>query len=848
MVSYDNKQFINVMSSYGWRKEGIYLNKPNFKPIKWTSYDTYEYNGQRYFTGTNDPWPNPEYGMSLVKDDGYSFQWERLYSLTELMGTTPPSGSDTTSALQNLITTSQNTVVGAINSTTSGITNTLNSVNNALATAISNTRTSISSSIDTSTKSVTTRIADSTKAVSDAITSTTSNILNKIQTNINAIDQVTTTVSGNIFSSANNVINNITNGLNLTKSSLVQSLTQSAEDVKRNLDSSISKSTSSINGQIQTVNNGIATSTQNINKNTNDAIGGLISGVTDSLNPLTVLAGILGADYQQFVGSFIPDIGGDIGKSLQRIQNAINKLLNNEYKSWDEFVSDLGVFEANSGLIQGAFNISLIIPILLNMFHNAGQIYSQNITKLLMEEVRPTSLQTPDILKAFMRRTITEDKTHEMLGKLGFDDDLIRLLKSNSKIMLDVNEIKNMYLRGMIDETLHDTKLEKLGFRDEDIASLKQLYFPVPVPQDLIRFAVREVFTPETVKQYGMDQDFPSDFALYGKQVGLDEKWSKAYWAAHWELPSPTMGFEMFHRNIIDEAGLKNLLKSLDVMPYWRDKLIQLSYNPITRVDVRRLYKLGVISLADVEKRYLAIGYSPNDAHLLAKFTEMDNGADEETTAIEIKQLSKSVIEQGYKKKVISREQAFQALTNLGYIHTDIEIILSIADLSVETDKVKDITKEQSDKAHKYVLDAYKRRSISTDDAREQLLDLGFSSADIDIELSFADYEYQTSVKVSIVNKVQDLFVSNTIDDVELTTFLSVNGFSIKEIEQILAELYVYKGLRDRKPTKADFDKFLKAGVITTEEYAYELQGMGYADKYIQMYMISIGAIDLEEE
>ncbi|MBA7557821.1 hypothetical protein ES705_50595 [subsurface metagenome] len=37
----------------------------------------------------------------------------------------------------------------------------------------------------------------------------------------------------------------------------------------------------------------------------------------------------------------------------------------------------------------------------------------------------------------------------------------------------------------------------------------------------------------------------------------------------------------MLHRDIVDQDTLKMLLKSLDIMPYWRDRLIQLSYNPL---------------------------------------------------------------------------------------------------------------------------------------------------------------------------------------------------------------------------------------------------------------------------
>ncbi|GAH93918.1 unnamed protein product, partial [marine sediment metagenome] len=41
----------------------------------------------------------------------------------------------------------------------------------------------------------------------------------------------------------------------------------------------------------------------------------------------------------------------------------------------------------------------------------------------------------------------------------------------------------------------------------------------------------------------------------------------------HWSLPSPSQGFEMLHRGVIDEAELNMLLRALDIMPFWREKL-----------------------------------------------------------------------------------------------------------------------------------------------------------------------------------------------------------------------------------------------------------------------------------
>ena len=53
----------------------------------------------------------------------------------------------------------------------------------------------------------------------------------------------------------------------------------------------------------------------------------------------------------------------------------------------------------------------------------------------------------------------------------------------------------------------------------------KQFMPEIPNPQDLIRFVVREVLTPEL-------------FSEYMARQGFSGAWSKAYWEAHWRLPS----------------------------------------------------------------------------------------------------------------------------------------------------------------------------------------------------------------------------------------------------------------------------------------------------------------------
>ena len=56
-------------------------------------------------------------------------------------------------------------------------------------------------------------------------------------------------------------------------------------------------------------------------------------------------------------------------------------------------------------------------------------------------------------------------------------------------------------------------------------------------------------------------------------------------------------------------------------MPFWRDKLMQLSYKPLTRVDVRRMHLLGTLDEGGVNRAYRDVGYNEHNASLMTNFT-----------------------------------------------------------------------------------------------------------------------------------------------------------------------------------------------------------------------------------
>ncbi|MCP4231956.1 MAG: hypothetical protein GY771_17645, partial [bacterium] len=166
-----------------------------------------------------------------------------------------------------------------------------------------------------------------------------------------------------------------------------------------------------------------------------------------------------------------------------------------------------------------------------------------------------------------------------------------------------------------------ENELRKIGVHPNYFDTYKTLAFPIPPVNDLITMAVREAFTPEIASRFGQYEGLPKEYVDAAAKKGVSQEWAERYWAAHWTLPSVQQGFSMLHRGIINQSDLSLLLRALDIMPFWRDKLIALSFRPLTRVDTRRMHILGTLDEAGVKRAYLDQGYNDRNAALMTDFT-----------------------------------------------------------------------------------------------------------------------------------------------------------------------------------------------------------------------------------
>ena len=262
-----------------------------------------------------------------------------------------------------------------------------------------------------------------------------------------------------------------------------------------------------------------------------------------------------------------------------------------------------------------------------------------------------------------------------------------------------------------------DKELRRIGIHDSYFPLYKELAQQIPPIADIITMAVREAFTPAIAGKFGQYQDFPQQLEEWAMKKGLSAEWAKRYWAAHWSLPSPLQGFEMLHRGAINESELNMLLRALDIMPFWRGKLTQIAYRRLTRVDIRRMYGLGVLTEKDVYDAYVELGYNDRDARRMSDFTV------KQILASQSKFTARDIVS-AYSKYMINRSEASSLLRNIGVRSENISFIMSSADYKREWN----LTESKISA----IRNLYKKRVYDENQARGKLSGLNMPSKRVD--------------------------------------------------------------------------------------------------------------------
>ncbi len=379
-----------------------------------------------------------------------------------------------------------------------------------------------------------------------------------------------------------------------------------------------------------------------------------------------------------------------------------------------------------------------------------------------------------ELIEMRWRNLIDDGEYFTKSAQFGFSTEVAENLFEASSTLLNIQDYIALWRREVIDETDLDDKLHKMHLDSEEITQAKKVTEYFPAPPDLVRFAVREVYTPDILAKFGAMEDLPEKYLQEASKAGLTKEHASNYWAAHWELPSAQMGFQMLHRRIINEDTLKMLLRSLDVMPFWRDGLIKLSYNPLTRVDVRRMYRLGVLDEDQVSSAYLDRGYSPENAQLMTEFTVAFE-------ADELTGITRASVMSSHKKGLITDDQLKTYLKGFGYQPPVVDFWFSIASYEKEMQAIEIVVDE--------IKNRYLSGMLTLAQARNELIKYDLPSSYISQTMGELEIKKSQKIKVPSRSDLETWLKLNLINDVEYSLRMTQLGYIRRDIEKYLAEI-----------------------------------------------------------
>jgi len=370
--------------------------------------------------------------------------------------------------------------------------------------------------------------------------------------------------------------------------------------------------------------------------------------------------------------------------------------------------------------------------------------------------------------------------------------------------------------------------LRDQGWSDERIAALKYFTLFYPAPADLVNWQAKEVFEPNMVTKYGLKDELGELRREDFYKAGMSDEQIDNFWMAHWEHPELRTIIEMLRRTDFSEEDMQAWFRLVEIPPYWRDKLIQISYEVPTRVDVRRWWDMRTIDEARLREIYIHQGYHGKDLddyilwtkvyvafpdliarwtkgwitidEVRAELTAMGMPADRVEEMIETKmkstagektagerEITKTDIIKGVKKGVITRSEGIDLLMDLGYDEDDADYILAI---NIPVDD-EDVVVNQRELTKTDIINGLKTEIITEETALAKLLELRYTPLDAEFLLKI--------YKATITPPAE---------------------------------------ARAREASKADIVLAVKKGLITPEEAYLMLQDLGFTPEAAQFILM----------
>lgn len=370
-----------------------------------------------------------------------------------------------------------------------------------------------------------------------------------------------------------------------------------------------------------------------------------------------------------------------------------------------------------------------------------GDVMFGSMARAMMKKVTNKIMDVVPLITAARRVGKDEIDYYGHMAEIGFDKTWADWWWTATDYRLDPATVVTAWRRDKILYEKLFKDLEDQGWDLDRIEALKLATQAFPSLRDVIEFYAHEVFEPDMVKKYGLEEETPPYEGTLFEKLGVDKEVAKQFWINHWIHPSLGSVYDMLHRGILtadkempsEPETLEELearhaegtteldwyYRLVETPPFWRRRLTALSWALPNRIETRMMARYGLVDRKWLVWHLGKIGLHPDYREIAADFMlamgiRMDIAAryskgwltaDEVKSEIatfgmsedindrlykwivknvgpekveEERSLTKTEIYAGVKKGVISWDEGIELLMDLGYSREDAEYILEV--------------------------------------------------------------------------------------------------------------------------------------------------------------------------
>ena len=419
----------------------------------------------------------------------------------------------------------------------------------------------------------------------------------------------------------------------------------------------------------------------------------------------------------------------------------------------------------------------------LGLYLEAAVVADAECVKQIARSSNPSELLgVGDVLEAYYRGVVSLADAEKEVEKRGFSPDRFQVLRENLKFLPALRETFLLFWRGIITQQDRDAVLAKLHLSPNDIHAFEELIPEPPNPREVIPALVRTDTAATGFLRTSLTSIPPDSVRNKYLPLGLHPDRANLDWIMHWRLPDPDWWLTGYVRGIISEDDYKNAAVAGNYPSEILDNLLPIYQETVQQWMIPDILALGLLNEADAATYLHYIGMTDRDAKVLIQFGLAKAKAPVAAAAAGLQSISaanaKSMLEDG----IIEGPTYIAILEAHGY--------------SVEAAQLMEaLTKQQID---------------------------------------------LTSNKTYITDLVDEVN-AGLITETQMVSDLAGKGFTQAQILAAVLKVKKAKVANAKQPTKADFNDFLKYGLISGDDYIKGLITIGYSAQWsIDYYNLEV--------